>query len=520
MSWDLVKACTVAIATPEGNIQGTGFFISPTGHLLTCAHVVESVGGWEKVRINGQKVELIYLGAQKRHDFAILQLPGYQGKVVTLSLSFEPGNQFRSIGYGRSLEYPKGATIEGSITDANHSSDFDNLPMLRLRTMADSQEIIDGYSGSPVFDIQLQAVVGMIAAFDGKQGGLAVPLSTVQENWPELTGLLYPEIATELEFPFFDEAFYNDCYKEIKKPGALIRLQAPLQWGKTYLMTQILYYGTQQGYQAVRVDFQEPEKEVFNCLKRFLQWFCGKIAGELNLPYSLTENWQGVLGANSKCTNYFEKYLLPAISSSLILGLDNVDVIFSHEKIAGDFLPLLRTWHENAKSKAIWKKLRLVIAYSKEEYILGKNKSPFNVGMAVEIPELNQGQVQNLVQHLKLGWNEQQVTQLMEMVGGHPWLVKKALYKIARREMTLKELLQIAPTDGGLYGDHLYHQLSILQQDSELLTAMKQVADANTPIKIDIRKASKLRNMRLVKYSGNCVTPLCDLYRQYFCDYL
>ncbi len=39
MSWDLVKACTRAISTPEGEIRGTGFIISPEGHLLTCAHV-------------------------------------------------------------------------------------------------------------------------------------------------------------------------------------------------------------------------------------------------------------------------------------------------------------------------------------------------------------------------------------------------------------------------------------------------------------------------------------------------
>lgn len=89
MSWDLVKACTVAIATVEGNIQGTGFFVSPTVHLLTCAHVVESAGGWEKVRINGQKVELIYLGDRTHDDFAILQLPGYEGDSTPISLEFQ-----------------------------------------------------------------------------------------------------------------------------------------------------------------------------------------------------------------------------------------------------------------------------------------------------------------------------------------------------------------------------------------------------------------------------------------------
>lgn len=259
MSWNLVKACTVAIATPEGNIQGTGFFISPNGHLLTCAHVVESAGGWEEVRVNGQRVELVYLGNSACDDFAILQLSGYQGQGVPLSLTFEPGNQFRSIGYGRS-DFSEGGTIEGNITDDNRHLGFGNLLMLRLRVMADSQQIIGGYSGSPVFNIQAQAVVGMIAAYDNNQGGLAVPLTTVKKNWSDLTSLLEPEPSPELEFPFFDKAFYSNCYKEVDKPGGLIRLRAPLQWGKTYLMSQILDYGTQQGYKVVRVDFQEPEK--------------------------------------------------------------------------------------------------------------------------------------------------------------------------------------------------------------------------------------------------------------------
>lgn len=64
------------------------------------------------------------------------------------------------------------------------------------------------------------------------------------------------------------------------------------------------------------------------------------------------------------------------------------------------------------------------------------------MGKGIEIPELNQPQVQNLAQRLQLPWNGEQVAQLMAMVGGHPWLVKEALDKIARRELTLKELLK------------------------------------------------------------------------------
>ncbi|WP_414566417.1 MULTISPECIES: AAA-like domain-containing protein [unclassified Anabaena] len=94
------------------------------------------------------------------------------------------------------------------------------------------------------------------------------------------------------------------------------------------------------------------------------------------------------------------------------------------------------------------------------------------------------------------------------------------MYKIAQRELTLEKFLHIAPTEEGLYGDHLLRYWSTLQDNPELLAAMQQVVSANVPVKIDPDKAYKLRSMRLVKYTGNSVQPLCDLYRLYFRDRL
>lgn len=182
---------------------------------------------------------------------------------------------------------------------------------------------------------------------------------------------------------------------------------------------------------------------------------------------------------------------------------------------------MLRSWHERAKNDAIWKKLRLVIVHSKEVYIpLNMNQSPFNVGLAIELPELSHPQVQNLVQRHGLSWTGEQVEKLMEMVGGHPYLVRMALYKIARAEMTLEELLRIAPTEEGLYCEHLRRHLLNLEENQELLLAMKQVVTANEPVRIDTGTAFKLRSMGLVKVKSNDVLPLCDLYRQYFRDRL
>ncbi|HEY9650140.1 MAG TPA: AAA-like domain-containing protein [Coleofasciculaceae cyanobacterium] len=332
-----------------------------------------------------------------------------------------------------------------------------------------------------------------------------------------------PEGQVSLNSSFYVERppVESDCYESIVKPGALIRVKAPRQMGKTSLMSRILHYASQQGHRAAALNFQAADAEFLTNLDQFLQWFCASITWELNLDDNLADYWKGILGSKNKCTNYFQRYLLSKISNPIALGLDEVDQIFQHPEIATDFFGLLRAWHERGKNEPLWKKLKLVIVHSKEVYIpLNINQSPFNVGLPIELPELNQEQVQDLVDRHKLDFSDEQVEQLMSMVGGHPYLVRVALYQIARGRMTLENLLQIAPTEEGPYYDHLRRHLLNLEESAELVAAVKQVVAADEPVEIKASEAFKLRSMGLVKFQGNAVMPLCDLYRFYFRDRL
>lgn len=286
-------------------------------------------------------------------------------------------------------------------------------------------------------------------------------------------------------------------------------------------MSRILHHAKQQGYHTASLNFQSADAEFLNNLEQFLQWFCASISWELNREDKLDFYWQGILGSKNKCTNYFQRYLLSELTSPMVLGLDEVDQIFQHPDIATDFFGLLRAWHERGKNEAVWQKLRLVIVHSKEVYIpLHINQSPFNVGLPIELPELNTEQVENLVQRHGLNFSTNQLNRLMTMVGGHPYLVRVALYQIARRRMTLEELLQVAPTEEGPYYDHLRRHLLNLEENAELVIAVKQVMTADNPIGIKAAEAFKLRSMGLVKFQGNAVMPLCNLYRLYFRDRL
>lgn len=309
----------------------------------------------------------------------------------------------------------------------------------------------------------------------------------------------------------------NDCYQTILQPGALIRIKAPRQMGKTSLLSRTLDYAKRQGCQAAYLNFQSADAEFLDSLDKFLQWFCGSIAQELDLPDRLAQYWQGVLGSKNKSTNYFQRYLLSEIKTPLVLGLDEVDQIFQYPQVAAEFFALLRAWHEKSKNQVTWQKLRLAIVHSKEVYIpLNINQSPFNVGLPIDLPEFNKSQVEDLLQRHLLYWSEEEVKQLMRMVGGHPYLVRIALHEIARGRIDLSQFLQLAPTEQGMFSDHLRRHLFNLQDDTKLAVAMKQVISSKQEVHLDTSIGFKLRSMGLVKFQGNNVMPLCDLYRLYF----
>ncbi|MBP5975944.1 AAA-like domain-containing protein [Brasilonema sp. CT11] len=80
-------------------------------------------------------------------------------------------------------------------------------------------------------------------------------------------------------------------------------------------------------------------------LDKFLQWFITSIAETLELGQSVEEHWRKSLGnCKIKCRTYFEKYVLPG-DSAVAIALDEVDRLFVHGEIAGEFLRMLRTWY-------------------------------------------------------------------------------------------------------------------------------------------------------------------------------
>jgi hypothetical protein len=395
-------------------------------------------------------------------------------------------------------------------------------------------EDLKRWSGDVTLTLQKIESGSVILTLEGSEDGYKKIKALLQSGkLQEIGNFTIKNLQLQSESRIFESTFYVErppiefiCFNAVKKPGALIRIKAPLQMGKTSLMRRIFDYATQQKYRTVRVSFQEADTEILENLDRLLQWFCARTTYALGLEDKLADYWEKenlfLLGSSFLCTIYFEEYLLSTVDTSMVLGLDEVDLLSHHPKVGSEFLRLIRVWHERARFNNVWTKLRIILAQSLDNQlrINSIHESPFNVGLPIELPPFNTSQVRELTQRYNLAWSEEKIEQLISVTDGQPYLTQEALRSIADGSLTLDDLSKVSSNVLGVFRDHLNHYLFILESDPDLRSAMKQVVNTDIPVRLEAEQAHKLSRLRLVKFEGNSVMPICDLYRDYFRKYL
>lgn len=331
----------------------------------------------------------------------------------------------------------------------------------------------------------------------------------------------YPCGAVPLDSPFYlkQPSLEQQMIEEITKPGALVRIKAAQEMGKTSLLLRILDDCEKKlGYQTVGLNLQKADESILEDINRFLRWLCINCARQLGLKPHLDDYWDEDIGSKMSWTIYFEEYLLEEINSPLVVALDEVNQVFEHPQVAEDFLPLLRSCYEDAKRIPLWQKFRLIVVHSTEIYVpLQLEQSPFNIGLPIELQYFSQEQVEQLAIKYKFNHQDREaIKQLMELVGGHPALIHLAFYHISQEQITFKEVFATAATQTGIYSHHLQRHWLTLQENPELVTALKTVFQATEPVLLEPIIAYKLNSMGLIHLVGNKATVSCRLYQEYF----
>jgi hypothetical protein len=269
------------------------------------------------------------------------------------------------------------------------------------------------------------------------------------------------------------------------------------------------------------LNLEQVDQAILSDLNQFLRWLCANTARQLQLKPNLDEYWDDLLGSKVNCTQYFQDYILPSVHRPVVLAFNEFNKVFNQNLIVHEFSSLLRFWHEQSKQFPLWGKLRLVIINSIKNFIpLDPNQSPFNVGLPLEILPFTVEQIQDLANRYQLDWigerGENNAKILLELVNGHPYLVRLAFYYLVTNQISLEELEKLSGSVIYMYQDYLKALLFILQRNPPLLAPLRELLLGRRPLDIDSAIAYQLESLGLIEFRGNRATISCRLYQYYF----
>ena len=348
------------------------------------------------------------------------------------------------------------------------------------------------------------------------------PVQIVPENGEQQAPTAFADI--DLEAPegtmVSNSPFYIQragdaiALNALQRQGVTITIKAPRQMGKSSLLARIMGEA-KSDQRVIFLDFQMMEKATLQNAESFYRMFCSWVSFELDLEDQTEHFWKLPLGQVQRTSHYFQKHILPNLNRPLLLAMDEVERMFD-TPFRSDFFSMLRSWHNNRATKPVWRNYNQALVTSTEPYqfIADLNQSPFNVGEVIELRDFSSTQVADLNRRHKSPLKGRLVKQLANLLNGHPYLTRKALYLLATGQIDFNNLLTTACDDGGPFGDHLRNHLYRLHGQDELKAAFKGIIQHG--VCDDEQLFFRLRGAGLVKRIGDQVLPRNPLYAEYY----
>jgi hypothetical protein len=112
-----------------------------------------------------------------------------------------------------------------------------------------------------------------------------------------------------------------------------------------------------------------------------------------------------------------------------------------------------------------------------------------------------------------------EIQSLLDLVGGHPFLIRQALYALFSNQWSISQLEVKATSDTGPFGDHLRRFLWSLQDNQELKASVIQILRNGQCD--DEKHFQRLSAAGLARgETRNAARMRCRLYHDYFSKHL
>jgi hypothetical protein len=259
----------------------------------------------------------------------------------------------------------------------------------------------------------------------------------------------------------------------------IILVKGARQTGKTSLLARGLNKAKQKGCKVIVTDFQKLNVSSLETIDSFYLGLTSIIANQLRLPVYPKNVWDSSVAPNLNFENYITNHVLKD-DENVIWAMDEVDRLFT-TPFGSEVFGLFRSWfNERAYLTGPLEKMSLVIVYASEAqlFITDPYQSPFNVGTKLEVSDFDKKQVEELnFRYGKCLQSGKEIDKFYQLVGGHPYLVRRTFYELATQHISVQEFTKRADSDEGPFGDHLRRILVMLGKNFRLWEAIREISE-------------------------------------------
>ena len=436
--------------------SGVAYLVRPDC-AVTAASVVRgmALGQALVLRFSSGEHRARLLRVDPEADCALLRIdPAVRNQIPMSFLSgpVQPGTHWQTWIATPTLRSP-GHVVQGLVHQPIGEDELRG-PALLLKTVSGTNWWQPNQAGSPVlYGGRVIGHLRQVRSDPQSQSLCACPLLHVQSL------LLLPGDGSFLQPPKaqYTRPFYisrpsveQPALTLLEQPGQPVVLWAPERHGKTWLLDYLCEQLAQDEQSFVlRINCERLPSESYASLETFLQELIGQFTAQFQaLPDVGRDLTTAALRAcrlaaspELRLDEVLATVFLPRTPQLLYLAFDRVDAI-KDLMFQDTFLALLRGWLSR-KDVAPWNKLRLLLVTSMAPMWMTKlpAKSPFTVVPPLVIPDFSLQQLEELAHLHDLPWQQAELTQLMSLLGGHPYLTRLAMYSAVAKGYSVEQII-------------------------------------------------------------------------------
>ena len=324
-----------------------------------------------------------------------------------------------------------------------------------------------------------------------------------------------------------DSMFYvlrptdDEFLTAVSRGDSIVLVKGAREMGKSSLLARGLQQARHQGAKVVLTDLQMLGAAAFSDTESLLLTLADSLAEQLDLEAGPRRGWISERAPTANMERFVRREVLGAISGPVVWGLDDMDRLSPPGCAFGnEIFGLFRSWH-NRRSldpDGPWSRLTMAMAYATEAhlFVTDLDQSPFNVGTRLTLSDFTEAQVADLnarYGHPLQGGKD--IAAFQGLLGGQPYLTRRGLDEMRRRDLSWETLAAEADGDAGPFGDHLRRLLIAVSQDARLTEVVRDLARGQS--RLSAEDFYRLRSAGIVAgHSADQAAFRCRLYHIYF----